>query len=289
MSDRASHPTPYGRRGTMVRLAYLVLALLWWLAAWPRPRTRHGAIVLCYHNVTARQAARFAWQMRMIASTAASIDRIVSEPATGSRIIGVTFDDGFASLLDHAMPELEHHRVPATIFAVTGRPGAAPYWPMPVGHPDTDEPTMTEGQLRDLDGRSLFAVESHTVSHHDLRTLADATLEHELEHARSTLERWLTRPVTHLALPFGADDDRVRRAAMKAGYRHVYTLKAQVNRVSDGTGVIGRFSVSPEMWRIEFRLTVAGAYAWLDDWRQWRRRRVQRRPAIDSVPERLAA
>lgn len=96
---------------------------------------RRGA-VLMYHRVghvrfdpwdLCVTPARFDEQMACIAAHRAGrpLDafRDSAPLDTGGRAIAVTFDDGYADNLLHALPALERHDVPATIFIVTERIG----------------------------------------------------------------------------------------------------------------------------------------------------------------------
>jgi peptidoglycan/xylan/chitin deacetylase (PgdA/CDA1 family) len=44
------------------------------------------------------------------------------------RSVAVTFDDGYIDTLEHALPVLERHGVPATVFVTSGNPGAEFWW-----------------------------------------------------------------------------------------------------------------------------------------------------------------
>jgi peptidoglycan/xylan/chitin deacetylase (PgdA/CDA1 family) len=100
--------------------------------------TRHGGVILCYHNVVADgapagdpglhlPAAEFERQMRWLESRY----RIVSLTEVASRIrrnhtlrgtAAITFDDGYAGVFEHAWPMLHKGRLPATVFVPTAQP-----------------------------------------------------------------------------------------------------------------------------------------------------------------------
>jgi peptidoglycan/xylan/chitin deacetylase (PgdA/CDA1 family) len=46
----------------------------------------------------------------------------------GPAPVAVTFDDGYASVLEEALPVLEEHEIPATVFAVSGALGGSFWW-----------------------------------------------------------------------------------------------------------------------------------------------------------------
>lgn len=301
-------PGPYDKHGALLRVAYLLMALL----TWPLVRLlRRGeqTIVLCYHGVKPHQAARFAWQVRRVAERAVGVPELTASgtprsPLTSCSVgppsparaeqpvrdaglggpallvrttkspfrspaVCFTFDDAFANLLDNTLPALRELGVPACIFAVADNLGDRPRWRIAPDHPDADERTMTAEELRRVAESELVTVGSHTCTHPDLARLAPAELLRELQDSRAKLADLVGRPIDDLALPHGSYTPAVLEAAFAAGYRRVYTLEATPHTpVGDGPQVVGRFLMSPDAWRIEFLLTCAGAYAWLHPWRR---------------------
>ncbi len=276
--------TPYAKHGLPVRLVYLLIACAWWAGAMLRRKLAghcRGTVVLCYHGISDWQRARFRRQMTHIASRAVDAVHAGRVHRTRGRLPGVcvTFDDSFANLCRNALPIMQQLEVPATLFAVTGNLAAMPRWPMPADHPDATEPTMSGSQLRDLQS-ALCRIGSHTQNHRRLTTLPPEQLLQELTESRCQLKTLLDRPIHDLALPFGDYNRRVIDAARRAGYRRIFTLDPCLEPLAEG--VIGRFSAEPEMWPIEFRLTCAGAYAWLRPWRRFVRRIARARGRTDN-------
>lgn len=180
----------------------------------------------------------------------------------------MTFDDAFANLLDNAIPILERYQVPAMIFAVADNLGNHPRWRMPDGHPEANEPTMTAEQLQAASNNPLIRIGSHTMTHPNLVTIPDDQLRFELGESKRKLEETVGYLIVDLALPHGSYNDQVLSEALKAGYKRIYTLDPKPYDPSSANPVIGRFSVSPDVWKNEFLLTCAGAYSWLYPWRK---------------------
>lgn len=280
--------SPYGKRGLIVRLVYLLLAIGWWVATGFGLAGRRRVVVLCYHNVRDDQCERFSRQMRRIA-------RRTEKPVEGGSIWGlprvvVTFDDAFAGLLKNALPVMGELNIPVTIFAVTENLGMKPNWAMTKGHPDRHERTMTESELKFIDQDSLCRVESHTSTHASLTEINLQQVREELNHSKQVLGRILGRDVTMFAFPYGEYGSEVIRDAQMAGYSELFTLQPTLGRMSRSETVHGRFAADPDMWATEFFLTAVGAYAWLGPWRgqiAYLRRSspIQARP----IPDRKAA
>jgi peptidoglycan/xylan/chitin deacetylase (PgdA/CDA1 family) len=166
-----------------------------------------------------------------------------------SGLASITFDDGFASVLHHALPALLRHRLPATVFLVAGT--LAPErrevdW---IDRPYAGLRTLVLDEVLEMKALGV-AFGSHSYSHSDLIALGDRECERDLLESRTLLEDLLEAPVPYLAYPRGRHDARVRRAAERAGYTAGFAMAVG----GDGAG---RFAI-PRMgiYRHDTALTV---------------------------------
>ncbi len=264
----------------MVRVAYLVIALLFWVASAGGRLRRPMCIILCYHGVRDSQRSKFERQLACVAKRAVGLNGIAR--ASGSRRrpdVVFTFDDAFECLHRNALPLMATRGVPATLFAVSGNLGRVPAWQIHPSHPEASEPCMSAKSLQRAAQSSGISIGSHTATHPRLSTLDDESLHRELRESRAVLEELLGRNVIELALPHGDYSDRVLEAATQAGYTTVLTLEHDC--ATSSRGVLGRFSVSPDVSALQFRLTVDGAYSWLGSFR----RAVRSRRVISASPK----
>jgi len=196
--------------------------------------------ILCYHSVEPDWASplavtpdAFAAQCDWLARNRQTIpletaaDRLDSGGRLPRGLAALSFDDGFAALHEHAMPVLQRHRLPATVFLVAQTLTPAG---QPVDWVDTPgaEPlaTLTRDQVLEMqDGGMDF--QSHSWAHVDLPELDPDACERDLRQSRELLEDLLKRPVLSLAYPRGRHDEKVRTAATRAGYRHAFALPEQ--------------------------------------------------------------
>lgn len=154
---------------------------------------------------------------------------LLEEPSAPDRI-ALTFDDGFRSVHTAGLPLLKEEGASATLFLTTGVVGGRNDWPsQPAWAPRFE--MLDWGQVEDLAGAG-WAVESHTVSHPDLRVLDDAALEAELVEAKHTIADRLGREPTLFAYPYGFFDERVALAAR----RHYQWSATTLLRPIDGWG-----------------------------------------------------
>ena len=141
------------------------------------------------------------------------------------RVLHVTFDDAFRSA-ERVLPELEARGVPVTIFVCPrfADAGAPLTVPELVNEPREELLTMAWDRIQEL-AASGVGVESHTLSHRHLPQLGDDELDRELREAKAALEDRLRRRCRFLAYPFGDHDERVRRAAERAGYEAAFAVE----------------------------------------------------------------
>jgi len=153
-----------------------------------------------------------------------AVDRLDRSGRLPRGTAALTFDDGFAELQEHALPVLQRHRLPATVFLVaqTLSPGGQPVdWVDTPG--DAPLRTLTLEQVREMQDAGV-AFESHSWAHRDLTQLGPDACVRDLADSRALLSDLLGRQVSMLAYPRGRHDAVVRTAAERAGYAHCFAL-----------------------------------------------------------------
>jgi peptidoglycan/xylan/chitin deacetylase (PgdA/CDA1 family) len=214
-------------------------------------------ITLYYHCVLPQHRARFARQMDHLLKAAVPVPVDSLEPlAPGKRYAAVTFDDGFASVADQAVPELVKRNIPATIFVTSDLLGQTPGWK---GYPGR---FMSLEELRQLPA-DLISLGSHTRTHPFLPTLTDDDARDEIAFSRIKLCQMLGRDITLFAFPYGAFNERLINICREAGYQRIFTTLPYPAELGREEFVSGRVTVEPTDWPIEFSLKLAGAYRWL--------------------------
>ncbi len=130
-------------------------------------------------------------------------------PHPTSRVIVLTFDDGFIDNVTHLLPILKHFQIPATCF-VTDRRNSA---------------FLSDSDIQTLAATGLIEFGGHTVHHEDLRQCSSAALMQELTQNRETLRRLTKQPVETFAYPSGFYNNRERNAVKAAGFRWAVTTR----------------------------------------------------------------
>lgn len=138
-----------------------------------------------------------------------AMDYLYGRKVAPRRPVVLTFDDGYADTYTVAFPALRAAGMRATVFVVTDLVGLPGY--------------LTWDQTRTL-AEAGWSIESHSMTHPDLREVADVQLATELRESRLRIGREVGRPVSFLNYPAGKYNPRVVRAAAVAGYTAAVTV-----------------------------------------------------------------
>jgi peptidoglycan/xylan/chitin deacetylase (PgdA/CDA1 family) len=150
----------------------------------------------------------------------------ILDDVAGRPDIDLTFDDGYASDIEIALPALLARGLTATFFPLAGRLG---------------RPGYADGEgVRALAAAGM-SVGSHGMGHRSWRRLDDAALHQELTVARDLIAEASRAPVTTAACPFGEYDRRVLKSLRGRGYRRVFTSDRR--RARAGGWLQPRYSV----------------------------------------------
>ena len=113
----------------------------------------------------------------------------------------ITFDDGYANVVEHALPVLSRHGFVATMFVISGHVGGQNDWaPRPPQLPPL--PIASWDQLRKLDD-SGWELAAHTHTHPDLRRLSAADIETEFLLCNEDIAANIGRVPASFAYPYG--------------------------------------------------------------------------------------
>jgi peptidoglycan/xylan/chitin deacetylase (PgdA/CDA1 family) len=156
------------------------------------------------------------WEVLTLPAFLAALD----DPGTASRHAAlITFDDGYRSLREVALPHLERFGFPAVVFVPTDFIGGVNSFDADV---EPEEPICDWNDLRALEDAGV-SVQSHGASHRALSTLASARLDDELRRSKHALEEGLTKRIEVFAYPYG--DRGAGNAVQTAGYRAAFLYK----------------------------------------------------------------
>jgi peptidoglycan/xylan/chitin deacetylase (PgdA/CDA1 family) len=134
-----------------------------------------------------------------------AVDRLCTGAALPERSVVITFDDGYRSVHEHALPALRRFGMCATLFLIAGshegRPAAR-----------LGRTMLSWSEVRELRDAGV-TIGAHTVTHPDLRRLPLAQAAAEMRDSKARIEQALGTAVTSFAYPNGYYDARVQRLA----------------------------------------------------------------------------
>lgn len=237
-----------------------------------------GIAVLCYHGVRALRemtpfdelhvtSATFERHCRFLSDSCNPISlhdlraaRAGLRPLPPRPVI-ITFDDGYRGVLDHALPSLEQHGVPAAVFAcadpvlrshhfwfdvlwrrdgeaavLRARKSAFATWRALIesidmsADPSEQHRPMTLAELRRLAASPLIEIGGHTLSHPTLALAPADEQRREIAGCRAALQDALGIAVDSFAYPYGvpAHDyvDETVTAVRNAGFDLAFTTES---------------------------------------------------------------
>ncbi|HEY5171343.1 MAG TPA: polysaccharide deacetylase family protein [Acidimicrobiia bacterium] len=156
---------------------------------------------------------KFARQMEFLARHRRVVpleDVVSGRVGKGRRAVAVTFDDGYCSVLDEAVPVLQRYGFPAVCFVPTRWIGDANGW-------DTFKPTDRALPILSADGlveleAAGVKVESHGHAHIPLGEVDEQDAITDVAASRRILTEVLGREPRFLAYPYGSQSPDARRA-----------------------------------------------------------------------------
>ncbi|MFB9311836.1 polysaccharide deacetylase family protein [Nocardioides plantarum] len=177
--------------------------------------------------------------------------------------VALTFDDGYASVVETAWPLLQDRGWTATLFVVTDSLDRELRFAWDDHAADDPAGRLRLSSADELakaaaDGLDLG---SHTCTHPLLTQLDQDALERELVSSRHVLGDLLGRQVSSIAYPAGAWDRRVRAAAGRAGYTVGITVDRGVATPRSPLLSLPRAFVPHDP--IDLDLVLDGAYTFL--------------------------
>ncbi|MFF8971373.1 polysaccharide deacetylase family protein [Streptomyces sp. NPDC014995] len=133
----------------------------------------------------------------------------------GQDLVGLTFDDGYADFVLHALPLLRRHGCGATLFVLPGRLGGDNAWD-PLG---PRKPLLSAEGIRHAAAEGI-EIGSHGLTHVDLTRVDDALLQAEVRDSRTLLSEVTGADVHGFCYPYGRLHRRAVDAVRAAGYTY---------------------------------------------------------------------
>jgi len=194
-----------------------------------------GFPILCYHKIEpvpvgARikglylEPALFRRQIEELSGAGFSFS--LPGPHALSHSLAITFDDGFVSNLNLAVPAMREFGAKAINYLVADRIGKGSDWETAEG--GEARPLMDEPQVRDWLAAGHW-IGAHTCTHPRLSKIPRERAREEILSSKKKLEDRFGQLVEHFAYPFGDYDDAVVEMVREAGFKTACTMDRGVN------------------------------------------------------------
>jgi peptidoglycan/xylan/chitin deacetylase (PgdA/CDA1 family) len=171
---------------------------------------------------------------------------------SGDKAAVLTFDDGYADCVEHAIPILDERGWKATFFLVSGDMGGPGRW---LGPEWSSLLLMDWSSARSLVAAG-HAAGSHTVTHRSLLGLSPDAVQDELLRSKADIEDELGVAVHDLSYPFGITTDSIMESAQAAGYRSAVSTAVALADQKMDRYFLPRVAVQgvDSLWDFAFRL-----------------------------------
>ena len=175
------------------------------------------------------------------------VDEIQKKPT-----VVITFDDGYADNLEHALPILEQYRLPATIFITTA------FCDQTLTHErykDRESPQhLNWDNVKQLAKNPLITIGSHTITHQLLSEIVDKQSRKEI------IEKQLETKIKFFCYPKGNYSSRELNTLDHSSYRAAVTVKPGSNSIETSMFELKRTEITARDNSKELHKKLAGAY-----------------------------
>ncbi|MDB6172057.1 MAG: Polysaccharide deacetylase [Chthoniobacteraceae bacterium] len=222
----------------------------------PKPEfnTKASVIALCYHRFEDRpkdslaiKPSEFEQQMQALADNGFTVIPMADflewrrgEKEIPAKSCVVSIDDGYRSGYEVAWPILKKHKYPFTMFIYTN---------YVKGQPKSGGQSLSWSELEEMRDAGVD-IQSHTVSHMDLRVKKGKTpeqyeqwLRDEMVNSKKMIEERLGISVKCLAYPYGNHNAEVRKIAIESGYEACFTVYGQRLTYHSNADQLGRYAL----------------------------------------------
>lgn len=169
-------------------------------------------LILMYHNIAGNTARIDFNEWSPVYDVAATdFENQMTQIAESDHQVELTFDDGYASMVESVLPMVQNDpSLRCHCFVTTDAIGRAGM--------------LTAPELRQLAEHGV-QIGTHSHTHTFLQNLSAHGLQDEILQPKNILEQVIGSAVTSMSLPGGRYDQRTLQFAAKVGYHQVYTSR----------------------------------------------------------------
>ncbi|MCO5297433.1 MAG: polysaccharide deacetylase family protein [Fimbriimonadaceae bacterium] len=203
--------------------------------------------ILCYHKVGSEaeegrrlnvDPARLRAHVRYFARRGArfALARELAEPWP-ARAVCLTFDDAYASTVEHGLPVLLSEGARASLYAVPSLVGATSAWDGEQARPLADWDALREAQAQG------FEIGNHTITHVRASAMDAPAFAQEVEQAQRRLQSEGLEP-SSFCYPYGACSATTRTVLAEQGIQVALALGKRAAEPADDPLALPRIVVA---------------------------------------------
>ena len=239
-----------------------------WISAAAGPPQGHLRIIY-YHRIDDEEhrscvsIKAFAEQMAFLRDegwTVLTLKEVANHLATGTdfpqRAIAVTFDDGFRDNYTAALPILQKHEIPATVFLTTDFIGASE---LPVLRDRSGVEPLDWDEVRAMAAAGV-QLGAHTMTHPSLDQLPAEAMASEIRECRTRIQEETGVWAEDFCYPRGHYNEVVENAVREAGYQTGLTTRPGVVTPGDPPFTLRRTFIARDDRLRDFSHKLDGSY-----------------------------
>ncbi len=137
-------------------------------------------------------------------------DYFIGRTELPEKPVVLSFDDGYHDFYTDVFPILVRYHVPAVLYLTSGSL-------------DSTQNYLTTDQILEISQKKLVEINSHSITHPDLRLIPLDQVRFEIRNGKVVLEKLIGRSVEHFAYPFGKYTPELIHEVEKAGFKTAAT------------------------------------------------------------------
>jgi len=243
--------------------------------------SKQRRVVLIYHAIGdgpwSVSEKEFEQQMLFLAtnSQVVSLKQLINNELETGLQVAITFDDGYESVYDLALPIMEKHGITATVYLNTGMiDESRNNDSIPEQGHYQGEKFMTWPQVRKLVEKK-WNIGSHGVQHYDLTKMDVADVNHELKQSKQDIEQKLKISCTDFSYTWGHYNTEVKNLVAEAGYSSSVSGEHGPLEEDSSQFAIPRVDIRKDYQLNDFKAVVFGHWDYLNSIQKLRRNGVE--------------
>lgn len=219
-----------------------------------------GPSILMYHSVGHNQAfftvkpKIFEKQLAYLKNKGfkivflSELIRLLKEKQDCSKIVVLTFDDGYLDNYEIVLPLLKKYQLPATIFLITGLLGSN--W---ANSENISLPLLREPEIKEIILSGLVEFMPHSVNHKKVTKITNEEIDYETIESKKNIERLTGKNANIFAYPKGRSNQQAIDIIRKNGFiAAVTTTEGLVNLNNYNLYQLPRNAVNSKTSRAQF-------------------------------------